>query len=35
MSAGAWSKIDDVISASDRFLVVFDYEHRVPEIAKC
>src|SRR6185503_8005045 len=33
--AGAWTKIDDVVSAPDRLLVVFDYEHSVSEIAQC
>src|SRR5689334_17521135 len=32
--AGAWSKIDDVISAANRLLVVFDDEHRVAKIAQ-
>src|ERR1043165_8514121 len=32
MRAGAGTKIDDVISAPDRFLVGFDSEYGVPEI---
>src|SRR6185436_4532669 len=35
MRAGAWTKINDIISAPDRLLVMFDYEYGVPEIAQC
>src|SRR6266404_4084363 len=32
--AGAWSKIDYIVGAPDRFFIMFDHEHGVAEIAQ-
>ena len=31
---GAWPHVDDVVGAADRFLVMFDDDHRVAEVAQ-
>src|SRR6185503_6986420 len=32
--AGAWSKINYIVSAANCFLIVFDHEHRVAQVAQ-
>jgi hypothetical protein len=32
--AGAWTKIDNVISAPNRLFIVFDHKHRIAEVAQ-